>query len=140
MTAKILVDTNVLVYAYDSSAGKKHQTACDIVKKLWESGQGVLSIQVLQEFFVTVVKKIPHPIDEVIASEIIKDLMHWKVVNNDGNILLGAINIKKRYQFSFWDSLIVEAAVSSGANILLTEDLSHQQSVNGLLIQNPFTN
>lgn len=134
----IFLDTNILVYAYDTSADEKHQAALKIVENLWKSGKGVISTQVLQEFFVTVVQKIPKPIDEDLATEIIRDLMHWKLVTNDMNTIFGAIAIKKEHHFSFWDSLIIEAAVSGGADLLLTEDLSHQQVINELEIQNPF--
>lgn len=73
------VDTNILVYAYDLTAGRKHSQAQEIMERLWESGEGVLSIQVLQEFYVTVTGKIPEPITARKAREIVRDLGTWTV-------------------------------------------------------------
>jgi len=135
---KTFVDTNIIIYAYDMTAGKKHQTARRILKELWESGLGVLSTQILQEFFVNVVKKIPKPIDADRAEYIIKDFLTWEVVVNDGLAVLDAITICKKYGYSFWDSLIIDAAIKSGSKIILTEDLCEGQVLEGLIIQNPF--
>lgn len=135
---KTFVDTNIIIYAYDVTAGKKHQTARRILKELWESGLGVLSTQILQEFFVNVVQKIPKPIDADRAEYIIKDFLTWEVVVNDGLSVLDAITICKKYEYSFWDSLIIDAAIKSGAKIILTEDLCEGQVLEGLKIQNPF--
>ena len=134
----VFVDTNILVYAYDVTAEKKHKTAAEIITGLWETGKGIISTQVLQEFYVTVVQKIPNPIDEEKAAGIIRDMLNWKLIVNDGFIILEAINIQKRYQLSFWDSLILEAAISGGANVLLSEGLSHQQIIENVQIKNPF--
>lgn len=135
---KTFVDTNIIIYAYDVTAGKKHQTARRILKELWESGLGVLSTQILQEFFVNVVQKIPKPIDADRAEYIIKDFLTWEVVVNDGLAVLDAITICKKYGYSFWDSLIIDAAIKSGAKIILTEELCEGQVLEGLKIQNPF--
>lgn len=135
---KTFVDTNIIIYAYDMTAGKKHQTARRILKELWESGLGVLSTQILQEFYVNVVQKIPKPIDADRAEYIIKDFLAWEVVVNDGLAVLDAITSCKKYGYSFWDSLIIDAAIKSGAKIILTEDLCEGQVLEGLKIQNPF--
>ncbi len=132
------VDTNILVYAYDFTAEEKNKTAADVVAGLWGTGKGIISTQVLQEFYVTVVQKIPNPLDDQKAAGIIRDLLSWKLVVNNGFTILEAISIQKRYQLSFWDSLIIEAAISGGANMLLTEDLSHQQTIENVKICNPF--
>jgi len=132
------VDTSILVYAYDITAEEKHKTAAEIITGLWETGKGIISTQVLQEFYVTVVQKIPNPIDDEKAAGIIRDMLNWKLIVNDGFTILDAINIQKRYQLSFWDSLILEAAISGGADILLSEDLSHQQIIENVQIKNPF--
>ena len=134
----VFVDTNILVYAYDASAEEKHRTALGIVRNLWKSGKGILSTQVLQEFFVTVVQKIPRPIDDEMALGIIRDLTHWRIVVNDVDTIIGAISIRSKHRLSFWDSMIVVAAISGGADILLTEDLSHHQEIGEIRVQNPF--
>ena len=135
---KVFVDTNIIVYAYDRDAGKKYQIASKLVKDLWHSGLGVLSAQVLQEFFVTVTNKISSPLDIVKATGIVKNLSKWNVIVNDVNILLAAIEIHEEHKFSFWDSMIIAAAIKGGAKALLSEDLSDNQEIEGLIIKNPF--
>jgi len=135
---KTFVDTNIIIYAYDVTAGAKHQIAKRILTELWESGLGVLSTQILQEFFVNVVQKIPKPIEIDHAEYIIKDFLTWEVIINDGASVLDAITICKKYRYSFWDSLIIDAAIKSGAKIILTEDLAEGQVIEGLQILNPF--
>jgi predicted nucleic acid-binding protein len=135
---KIFVDTNILIYAYDISAGVKHVTAVRILSELWESGRGVLSTQVLQEFFVSVTRKIPNPINEQHAINIVRDFLRWEIVVNDGDSILEAASLVSRYRFSFWDCLIIQAALKSGCNILLSEDLSDSQVIESLQIRNPF--
>ncbi len=81
---KLFLDTNIIIYAYDVTAKEKHEMAKKIVVDLWNSGLGTISTQVLQEFFVTATRRIPKPLDEKLAKEIISDLMKWDVVINDG--------------------------------------------------------
>jgi predicted nucleic acid-binding protein len=139
MTAsKIFVDTNVLVYAHDTTAGRKRDRAWAVIQELWNTGTGVISTQVLQELFVSLTQKIPMPIDGRKARTIVEDLCAWEVVANDEHAILGAIDLKMKYQLSFWDSLILEAARRSGATTLYSEDLSNGQQVEGIAIVNPF--
>ena len=135
---KVFVDTNVLVYAYDIDAGQKHQIALDIMKDLWRSGLGILSTQTLQEFFVTVTAKINTPLDSTVAVDIIKKLSKWDVVINTTSTIFEAIEVHERYNYSFWDSLIIASAVEGGAKTILSEDLSNRQVVKGVAIKNPF--
>lgn len=134
----MFVDTNVIIYAYDISGGYKREAAREIMADLWDSGSGVLSTQVLQEFFVSVTQKIPAPIGTELAKGIVTDFLKWDVVINDGESILNAIEIHKKYKYSFWDSMIIEAAVKGGCSVLLTEDLSAGQRINGVEIKNPF--
>ena len=135
---KIFIDTNIIIYAFDVTAGKKHEIAKKILVDLWDSGRGIISTQVLQEFYVNAVQKIPRPISKDQAKEIICDFLRWQIVINTGNSIVGAIDISSRYGFSFWDALIIEAALSGNADLLLSEDLQDGQNINGLIIQNPF--
>jgi predicted nucleic acid-binding protein len=135
---KIFIDTNILIYAYDVTAGKKHQISKNILEDLWYSGLGIISTQVLQEFYVNVVQKIPKPIDIQQAKEIIRDFLKWQVIVNTSDAIIEAIDISLKYGFSFWDSLIIEAAITSGAAVLMSEDLQHGQSIDELTIKNPF--
>ena len=135
---KVFLDTNVLIYAHDTSAGRKHDLARETVLELWNQSNGLLSTQVLQEFFVTITRKIPTPLKLRDGRKIIEDLLSWDVVVNDGRAILAAIDIQDRYRYSFWDALIVHAAIQGGATVLLSEDLSDSQTIHGVTIKNPF--
>lgn len=135
---KAFLDTNILVYAYDNTAGKKHEIANRIVLDLWTSGLGVLSTQVLQEFFVSVTTKIPRPMDAKTAKQIVSDLLTWDVVVIDGQSVLNGVDIQLKYNYSFWDALIIEAALKAGSPLLVTEDLSDGQVIRSVTIRNPF--
>lgn len=135
---RTFLDTNVLIYAYDASAGQKREIAKGVVERLWVSGLGVLSTQVLQEFYVNVIAKIPSPLDKKIARGIVRDLLNWEVVVNDGPAVLSAIDLQLKHGYSFWDAMIIASAITGGANLLLTEDLSDGQTVQGVKISNPF--
>jgi predicted nucleic acid-binding protein len=135
---KVFADTNIIVYAYDTSAGEKHREAADVMKRLWNSGRGITSTQVLQEFFVTVTKKIPEPLAIAVARAIVKDLLKWKVVTITGPIILEAIDIREKHNYSFWDSMIIASAAEGGAETLLSEDLADGHAVKGVVVRNPF--
>ena len=111
MKDKVFLDTNIIVYAHDRSSGKKNAIAKEIIGYLWESKKGVISVQVLQEFFVCVTQKISNPLQIKSARMILEYLSTWEVVVNDKHITLQAIDIQDKFKFSFWDSLIIQAAV-----------------------------
>lgn len=134
----VFVDTNILVYAEDRDAGSKHTIARDLVADLWRSGEGVLSIQVLQEFFVTVTRKMSRPLPPEEALVIIEQYLTWRVVENTGDLLLASIRMASALKVSFWDALILQAAHVERCDRLWTEDLNHGQRVGGLTIVNPF--
>jgi len=138
MKDRTFVDTNILVYAHDLDAENKHKIAKETIFKLWESKLGVLSTQVFQEFYVTLTKKIPNPIDKVIVRRLIKRYFSWEVVINNPEIIIQASEIEENYKISFWDALIVSAAFSQNAATILTEDLNHGQYIEGIKIKNPF--
>ena len=138
MNGRVFVDTNVLVYAHDSTASAKHSVARQLVQELWESRAGVVSTQVLQEFYVNIRRKVqrPLPVDE--AKRLVADYLRWEVVANSGEDLLDAIEIEERFRLSFWDAMIVRAALAVGAETLLSEDMSHGQLYGDLRVVNPF--
>jgi predicted nucleic acid-binding protein len=136
--ARVFVDTNILVYAYDSSAGDKHKIAKKEIAGLWNSGQGLISTQVLQELYVTITKKVPRPADSDLARMIIQDLLQWKVVINDGQSILEAIDIQNKHKLGFWDALVVQAAIKGEASVLLSEDFEAGRTIDGVTIRNPF--
>lgn len=132
------VDTNILVYAHNLDADVKNEIAGNILKKLWREGNGVISTQVLQEFYVTVTRKIPDPLSAAKARGILENYMAWHVELNGPESILRASEIEERHLLSFWDSLIVAAACNAKADKILTEDLNHGQIIEGVLIENPF--
>lgn len=132
------LDTNILVYAYDRSAGHKHTLAAQLVEGCWENENGRLSIQVLQEFFVTVTRKIGMPLDHHTARQIVADLAHWRLQAPQASDLLQAIDLLQDYQLSFWDAMVVQSAARLGCKTLYSEDLSHGQSYGNVQVINPF--
>jgi predicted nucleic acid-binding protein len=134
----VFVDANVLVYAEDRDAGDKHLIARNLVADLWRTGDGVLSIQVLQEFFVTVTRKLPRPLRPTEALAIAEQYLTWRVVENTGDLLLAGIRLASDLKISFWDALVVQAARTERCDRLLTEDLNHGQRIGDLTIINPF--
>jgi|SRR5579875_1320751 predicted nucleic acid-binding protein len=132
------VDSNVLVYAHDATAGDKRDRAHALLAELWESREGCLSVQVLQEFFVTVTRKIPKPLDTDSAAQAIADFSRWRVHSPDASDVLGAIDIHRRQKISFWDGMIVRSAARLGCAKLYSEDLSPGQDYEGVEVRNPF--
>jgi predicted nucleic acid-binding protein len=131
------VDTNILVYAHDESAGVKRDQARSLVEQLWESRDGCLSVQVLQEFFVSVTRKIAKPLDAETAKEIVADLSRWHVHVPASGDVLGAIGIHQSTGISFWDAMIVRSAAEMGCDVLYSEDLNTGQEYSGVLAENP---
>ena len=138
MTGKVFVDTNILVYAHDLDASVKHDQAAEIVGQLWESRNGVLSTQVLQEFYVTLTRKVSSTLSKLEARKLLQKYSNWQVVLNDSAIISQASEIEESYNLSFWDALIISAAYSQDVPMILTEDLTHGQIIEGILIKNPF--
>jgi len=133
------VDANVLVYAFDASAARKQQAAATLLERLWESGGGCLSVQVLQEFFVTVTKKVarPLPVDEATAR--VREFSAWRVFAPTADDVLDAIGLHVQAKIGFWDAMIVLAAAESECDVLWTEDLHDGQLLRGVRIRNPFS-
>jgi predicted nucleic acid-binding protein len=138
MSDRCFVDTNILVYAHDRSAGSKHQRARLLIEDLWKSGQGVLSTQVLQELCINVRRKASRPLSVEEARRLIQDYLSWEIVVNTPASVIQALDIEGRYKISFWDALIVQAAESSGVAILYSEDLASGQSYGSVRVVNPF--
>jgi predicted nucleic acid-binding protein len=132
------VDTNILVYAYDRSAGQKQRLAAQLMEGCWQNENGCLSLQVLQEFFVTVTRKIAAPLDHHSARQIVADLAHWRTHAPQASDLLQAIDLQQSYQLAFWDAMIVQSATSLGCKRLLSEDLNHGQVCGAVEVVNPF--
>jgi predicted nucleic acid-binding protein len=132
------VDTNILVYAHDTSAGSKQERARALLEQLWDTRDGCLSVQILQEFFVNVTRKIPRPLDAAAAKEIIADLSRGRGHLAAADDVLGAIGLHQRTGISFWDAMMVRSAVEIGCGVIYSEDLSHGQLYDGARVENPF--
>ena len=104
---------------------------------LWQNENGCLSVQVLQEFFVTVTKKIARPISSASAAQIINDLGLWEVHSPQTEDILTAIHLQSHYQISFWDAMIISSAQKLGCKILWSEDLNDGQDYGGVVVRNP---
>lgn len=138
MSARVFLDTNVLVYAHDRGAGEKHEVAARLVSELWENRSGSLSTQVLQEFYVNVRRKAGRPISAQRARAAIQDYLTWNIIVNSGDSILDAVDLERRHRLSFWDALILQAALESGAQVLLSEDFQHGRRYGDLKVVNPF--
>jgi predicted nucleic acid-binding protein len=136
MTAPVFVDSNVFLYALDEANPKKQQAARNWRAELWKSRRGRVSFQVLGEFYVNAVRKQPAARDEVRAE--VRDLLAWNPVIADAVLLEQGWKIQDRYQFSYWDALIVAAAKVCGCHYLLTEDMQSGQKLDGIEVVNPF--
>jgi len=139
MSDKYFVDTNILMYAHDASAGAKHERAKALVQELWRDRSGVLSTQVLQELAVNLRRKAGRPLDAKATREVVTDYLAWQVVVNGGDSILEALDLEARYQISFWDALVIHAAQASGAETLYSEDLSDGQTYGSVRIVNPLS-
>jgi predicted nucleic acid-binding protein len=134
---KSFVDTNILVYAHRISVGPKHDRAKQLLAELWAAESGVISTQVLQEFCFTVRRLARnYPTNELV--ETIRQFSQWTVVTNTSDSVLNALSLESRYEISFWDALIINAAQVSEAAVLYTEDLNHGQLFGSVRVINPF--
>ena len=132
------VDTNVLVYAHDVSAGAKRDRAQELLTSLWASGHGCLSIQVLQEFYVTVTRKVARPLDPGAAAQVVSDLGRWRTHAPQPHDVLEAIRLHGRNRISFWDAMILHSAAALECRVVWSEDLKPGRSSAGVFIENPF--
>ena len=137
MSARIFVDTNILIYAHDVDAGAKHQVAKNVLRELWSQRSGVLSMQVLQEFYVNVTRKIASPLSKDVARLVVNSYSVWCIETTPAEITT-AFRIEDESRIGFWDALIVAAAVKCGALRILSEDLNAGQVIAGIPIENPF--
>lgn len=132
------VDTNVLLYAYDVTAGERHDRGRELVGRLGRERAGVLSVQVLQEFYVNATRKIAQPLSPESARERIRALSRWRLHTPTAADVIAAIEVSEQSQLSFWDAMIVRSATQMNCSVLWTEDLNHGQHVSGVELRNPF--
>jgi predicted nucleic acid-binding protein len=138
MNAKTtFVDTNILIYAHDVDQKEKHSIARMLVTELLKTRTGVLSPQVLQEFYVNVTRKIAKPLTKRVARDIVEDFRVWCIDTTAGEVAT-AFRIEDEAKISFWDALICASALKAGAEVILSEDMNAGQKVAGIRIENPF--
>jgi len=139
MSGNCFIDTNILVYAFDHSESQKQAIAQQILKEKGNWGKIVLNTQVLQEFFVVVTKKLMQPLPKEIAYQVVQSLAEYPLVEINAHFILKAIRRHQTDNFSFWDALIIEAALNAGCYVLLSEDMQENRRIDNLIIQNPFS-
>lgn len=138
MTARLFVDTNVLVYQLDTREPEKKACARAWMEHLWASRSGRISFQVLQELYVTLTGKLVPGLDRETARKVVRALWAWQPVAVDERLFAGAWAIQDRFGLSWWDTLIAAAARVADCSYLLTEDLQHDQDLDGLRVIDPF--
>jgi predicted nucleic acid-binding protein len=138
MNALVFVDTNVLLYRHDSAKPEKQQAAEIWLAHLWRTRTGRLSMQVLQEFYLNATQKLNPGLSRQVARQEVQDLTAWHPIPVDLQVVTDAWDLQDRYALSFWDSLIAAAARLAGCRFLLTEDLQHDQDLNGVRVLSPF--
>ncbi|OGQ96394.1 MAG: twitching motility protein PilT [Deltaproteobacteria bacterium RIFOXYD12_FULL_57_12] len=137
MSGETFVDTNILIYAYDADAGDKNVKALSAIHDLWDSMKGMVSTQVLQEFYVNATQKIPQPLPHAVVRGIIENYLAWQVQLIYPATILRASEFQERHRLSYWDAMIVAAAYEGNAKTLFTEDLNHGQIIEGIRVINP---
>jgi predicted nucleic acid-binding protein len=136
MAARSFFDTNVIVYADDKAAPAKQRRALDLIAEHRRAGTGVVSLQVLQEYFVTVTRKLY--VDPRIARRKVELLAEFDVAVPELADILAAIDLHRLHGFSFWDALVVRSAKQAGCSVLLSEDMQETREIDGIRIVNPF--
>jgi predicted nucleic acid-binding protein len=132
------IDTNVLVYAHDVTAGEKHVRAKALLADLWATGRGCLSIQVLQEFYVNVTRKVAKPISPEVARVLVENLGTWTVHSPNPEDVVDAIRLHQSAQLSFRDAMIIVSASRLSCHTLWSEDLNAGQVIAGTTVRSPF--
>jgi predicted nucleic acid-binding protein len=137
-TGRQFVDTNILVFAHDRSAGAKHQRALELIEDLWESHLGCVSVQVMQEFNVVATQKAVRQLELGIVSRILQDLTRWHVHAPIVEDVLGSIGLQQRFGLSFWDAMVLWSAKQLGCSIIWSEGLGESEEYDDLRVLNPF--
>ncbi|MGA3011353.1 MAG: PIN domain-containing protein [Terracidiphilus sp.] len=137
MSGKCFVDTDILIYAHDRSAGVKHMRAQMLMEQLWNSGWGVVSTQVLEELCIQLCHNAGStlPVEEVCL--MIHDYSTWDVITPTPALIVEAIEVERRLEVPFWDALILETAKHAGASVLYSENLARIKRYGEIQIMNP---
>ena len=134
------MDTNIFIYSIDSTLelGRKREIARELVKEHIENESGVISIQVLQEFYQVATLKIQRPVPAEDAVRFMQFMSSMDVVVADFDMVIAAVHLHRKYNVSFWDALILQAAKSANCSFVFSEDLQNEFQFDGLVVKNPF--
>lgn len=138
MSDRAFLDTNIVVYLFDDDSPERQARAGEILRADGETMELVLSTQVLQEFYVAVTRKLERPLAKEDALIAVQSLIELTVTQLDPDMIVSAIELSQAHSVSFWDALIVQTALSSGCQRLLTEDMQDGLRFGDLLVENPF--
>ncbi len=136
-----LIDTNILVYAYDSSEGKKHEVANELLKKIWQEGGGVVCLQNLMDFFVVITRKVKTPVTISQAKIVVGDFLkseNWLVIDRDEDTFLSAIDLVANHEVSFWDSMIASCMKENEITQIVTENKKDFEKAPDIKVSSPF--
>ncbi len=136
-----LIDTNILVYAYDTSEGAKHTASKDALRMIWIEGGGVVCVQNLMEFFVVITKKVENPVDLTTAKEIVRGFMQsekWTVIDRDADTFLSAIDLVSQHGIHLWDAAIAAAMKENDVSEIVTENVKDFRKISSLNVSCPF--
>ena len=136
MSVRSFFDTNILVYADDKAAPAKQRRSIDLIAEHRRARSGVVSLQILQEYFVTITRKLH--VESSIARRKVELLAEFYVAVPDVPDILAAIDLHRLHNLSFWDALVIRSAKQSGCTVLFSEDMQHTRAIDGLRIVNPF--
>jgi predicted nucleic acid-binding protein len=138
MTGPVFVDTNIWLYARDTRDARKHRIACDWLDKLWQAAQGRTSLQVVNEYYANVTRKLARPMSREDAWEDVEMMLAWRPRPQTADMLKHARELEVRHRLSWWDALVVASAAAEDCDLLLSEDLQHGQVLAGIRVCNPF--
>lgn len=136
-----LIDTNILVYAYDVSEGKKHEVSRDLLRQIWEEGEGIVCLQNLMEFFIVITEKVENPIEVTEAKTIVEDYLKsdkWQVIDRDKNTFLNAIDLVSKYKIHFWDAVIASCMKENDITEIVTENKKDFKNIPYIKVTVPF--
>lgn len=136
-----LIDTNIIVYAYDASEGEKHKISNNLLGQIWEEGGGVVCLQNLMEFFVVITKKVERPIDAIKAKGIVEDFINsenWLVIDRDAYTFLNAIDLVSKYKIHLWDAVIAACMKENDINEIVTENKEDFKKIPNIKVNVPF--
>jgi predicted nucleic acid-binding protein len=139
MSGRFFLDTNLFVYTFDAKAPTKAKKAAQLIRRAADSGEGIISYQVVQEFFNVAFRRFPQPMSVAEAEQyLITVLRPLLAVHSSPAVYFEALRIVEKYRFSWYDSLIVAAALEGKCEKLYSEDFQHGQKIESLRIENPF--